>query len=438
MAERKRDKLKRLTASWTGRTLASGRVALELGRAAAERAVSQATEAVDARLGEVLAEELDGMKGLAMKVGQMASYLEGSMPPDAQRVLRRLQQGGKGLPLEALRPSIETSLGDRLEALFDHVEPEPLACASIAQVHRATLQGQAVVIKVQYPEVRRTLDVDLGHLGRVSRLIGLGSALDANEVIGELRDRLRDECDFRTEAIHQERFRGFYAGEPWVEIPAVVPERSSDIVLTSAFAEGQTFYDFVESHEEATRRAAAERLFSFAFRSIFEFGCLHGDPHPGNYLFPKEQDRTVFLDFGCVRWFEPPLVSAWKRLAWTILEGRRADLPEAMLALGMIPNPDRFDFDHHWEVMRYLYEPFTSPRFRYTQEYVGRSWKLLAWDNPNLRRTRVPPPWVFVQRLQWGLNSVLALLDVEADYGTRFRDALSRELTPSSGSEAVL
>ena len=428
MAERKRDKLKRITASWSGRTLASGRVALELGRAAASKALTSATEAVDARLGESLAQELDAMKGLAMKVGQMASYLEGSLPPDAQQVLRRLQQGGESLPLDALRPSIEASLGGSLEDLFDDVDEDALASASIAQVHRATLHGEHVVIKVQYPEIARTLEVDLSALGRLGRIAGLGSAMDPGEVVGELRDRLQEECDFTVEAANQERFRRRWASEPWVTIPRVYPERSSGTVLTSSFERGRSFYDFVEASDEATRARAAERLFVFSFRSIFQHGCMHGDPHPGNYLFPEGEDRTVFLDFGCVRWFEEDLVRAWKRLAWTMLEGRRADLPEAMAATGMVPDPDRYDFDHHWEVMRYLYEPFTAPRFRYTQDYVARSWKLLGWDNPNLRRTRMPAPWVLVQRLQWGLNSVLALHDVEVDYGTLFRACLSGEL----------
>ncbi len=409
--------------------MASGRVALSLGRAAAGKALSAAHEAADAQLGERLARELDAMKGLAMKVGQMASYLEGSLPPDAQRVLRRLQQGGEAMPLEVLRPSIEASLGAPLGELFDHVEETALASASIAQVHRAVLNGEEVVIKVQYPEIAKTLEVDLGHLRHLGALAGLGSAVSASEVVGELRDRLVEECDFEVEADNQETFRRAWAHAAWVCIPRVYPERSSGTVLTSEFAPGRAFYPFVEQRDETTRRRAAERLFSFSFGSIFGKGCMHGDPHPGNYLFPEDEEATVFLDFGCVRWFDEPLVTAWKRLAWIVLEGRRSELADAMVALGMVPRPDRFDFDHHWEVMRYLYEPFVVPRFRYTQDYVARSWKLMTWSNPNLRRTRVPAPWVFVQRLQWGLNSVLALLDCEAAYGDRFREALSTELT---------
>ncbi len=422
---RKRDALKRITSSWTGRTLATGRAAAHLGRAAATKAARLATDATDARLGEALADELDAMKGLAMKVGQMASYLEGSVPGEAQRVLRKLQQGGEPVDIEVLRPVVEQALGAPLAELFDDFDDEPLASASIAQVHRATLDGRPVAVKIQYPEIARTFEIDLGHLKRIAALAGLGSAFDAREIVGELRDRLLQECDFDAEARHQHAFRAMWADTPWVTIPEPVAARSARVVLTTSFQEGRRFYDFVAEAPDAERSRAGERLFSFAFGSIFGHAALHGDPHPGNYLFPRD-DRVVFLDFGCVRFFDEGFVRAWKDLAWCVLDGRRADLPERMVATGMVPDPDRYDFDYHWEVMRYLYEPFLVPRFRYTHDYVARSWALLGWDNPNLRKTRMPAEWVLTNRLQWGLNSVLALLGAEADFGTLYREALSR------------
>ncbi|HHO52587.1 MAG TPA: AarF/ABC1/UbiB kinase family protein [Deltaproteobacteria bacterium] len=426
--ERKRDKLKQITSSWASRTLASGRVALRLSSAAGRRVVRAAGEASDAHLGTSIADDLDAMKGLAMKAGQMASYLEGSMPPEAQRMLRRLQQGGEPLELATLRPVVEDSLGATLEALFEDFDPEPLASASIAQVHRATFEGRDVVVKIQYPHIAETFEVDLGHLRRIGALAWFGSAMQAGELVGELRDRLAEECDFEVEANNQRRFQALWAGAPWVQIPEVIEARSSSVVLTSTFAEGQSFYPFIEAADAGARNLAGERLFSFAFGSIFGHGCLHGDPHPGNYLFPEHGEQVVFLDFGCVRWFDAEFVQTWKRLARVVLEGRRADLADVMVDTGMVPDPDRYDFDYHWQVMRYLYEPFLTPRFRYTHDYVKRSWSLLAWDNPNLRRTRMPRPWVLTSRLQWGLNSVLALLGAEADFGTLFREALQTPL----------
>lgn len=417
---RNRERLKSLTSSWAGRTLAAGKVAAHLGKAAATRAVGAGD---DGALGESLADELDRMKGLAMKVGQMASYLEGSLPHAAQRGLARLQQGGTALPPDQVRAAIEAALGAPVDALFDTFDDEPLASASVAQVHRATLGGRALAVKVQHPRIAETFEVDLGNLRRLGRLATLGSDLDAREIVGELRDRLREECDFATEASHQARYAALWAHDPRFRIPEVLPERSTATVLTTTFLPGRRFDDFLAGSTPAERDRAGALLFELAFASIFRHRVLHGDPHPGNFLFPEDGALGV-LDFGCVRWFDEGFVRTWRRLAWVILDGRRADLTEAMVATGMVPDPDRYDFDHHWEVMRYLYEPFLSPRFRYTHEYVQRSWSLLAWSNPNLRRTRMPPEWVLTNRLQWGLNSVLALLGAEGDFAGLYRACL--------------
>ena len=415
-----RERLKSLTASWAGRTLAAGKVAAHLGKAAATKAVGAGD---DGALGETLADELDRMKGLAMKVGQMASYLEGSLPPAAQQGLARLQQGGTSLPPEQVRAAIEAALGAPVSDLFDTFDDEPLASASVAQVHRASLGGLALAVKVQHPGIAETFEVDLGNLRRLGRLATLGSDLDAREVIGELRERLREECDFVAEADHQRRFAALWAADRRYRIPEVLPERSARTVLTTTFLEGRRFDGFRAGSTQEERNRAGARLFELAFGSIFRHRVLHGDPHPGNFLFPEDGALGV-LDFGCVRWFDADFVATWKRLAWVILDGRRAELPEAMVATGLVLDPDRYDFDYHWEVMRYLYEPFLSSDFRYTHDYVQRSWSILAWSNPNLRRTRMPPEWVLTNRLQWGLNSVLALLGAEGDFAELYRTCL--------------
>jgi len=433
MARRKQ--LKQLTTGLLGRTVASGRVAAHLGKAAARTATRLATAATDADLGQALAAELDGMKGLAMKVGQMASYLHGTLPPEAQAVLVRLQQGAEPVPFETLRPGVEAALGGSIGTLFDRFDPQPIAAASIAQVHRAALDGREVAVKVQYPGIRDTLDVDLGHLRRITRLVGLGAAFDARELVGELRDRLLEECDFAAEAAHQTRFRAAWSDVDWVQIPAVIAERSVPTVLTTDFADGRRFAGFVADSDPSARDLAGERLFRFAFGSVFGHAMLHGDPHPGNYLFGESGDHIAFLDFGCVRRYDAAFVDTWKRLAWTVLEDRREDLRDVMVDTGMVDNPDRYDFDYHWRVMQYLYEPFTAPRFRYTTDYVARSYAVLAGNNPNRRRTRMPAEWVLTNRLQWGLNNVLAHLQAEGDFGAVMRECLAMPTPGASSNE---
>ena len=424
---RKRDKLKKLTTGWAGRTLATGRMAASLGKAAADKVVRQRDAGEG--LGADLVADLDAMKGLAMKVGQMVSYLDGSLPPETQRVLRKLQQGSQPMDFEALEPVLVDALGATVAERFDHLDPEPVAAASIGQVHRGSIDGHDVAVKIQYPGVQQTFAVDLGTFGRVGRLAALGTALDVRSLVAELKERLDEECDYEREARAQHLFRQLYADDPRTIVPSVVPTHCAPTVLTSSWEEGVSFYEFVEQSTEAQRREVAERVFRFAFRNIFHHGVLHGDPHPGNLRIRDE--GVVFLDYGCVRFFEPGHVEAWKALAWCTLEGRRAELPEVTAATGFVPDPDRYDWDAHWEVMQYLYEPFTQPRFTYTHDYVRRSYDLMSMNNPNWRRTAMPPAWLLTNRLQWGLNSILALLGVEADFATFYRECLSMDYVPA-------
>jgi len=431
---RKRDKLKKLTVGWAGRTLATGRMAASLGRAAAGKVASGSADGQ--RLGDALLDELDAMKGLAMKVGQMVSYLDGSLPEDTQRVLRRLQRGSQPLPFAAVAPVVAASLGRPAEDVFDDIDEQPIAAASIGQVHRATLHGRPVAVKIRYPGVEDTFAIDLGNFGRAGRLATLGTALDVPALVDELRTRLAEECDYAREARAQRLFVGLYADDPLTIVPDVVPEGCGDAVLTSDWIDGEGFYDFLDRAGTAERRAVAERLFRFSFTNIFQHGLLHGDPHPGNLLIPGG-DAVAFLDYGCVRLFERSHIETWKRLAWCILEDRRADLPDVTADTGFVPDPDGYDWDAHWEVMRYLYEPFTTPGFVYTHDYVQRSYELMSPKNPNWRRTAMPPAWLLTNRLQWGLNSILAMLGVEADYPGWYRDCLSQPLQPAALPESL-
>jgi len=431
---RRRDKLKNLTAGWAGRTLSMGRVAASLGRAAAGRATQGSVDGE--RLGASLLEELDGMKGLAMKVGQMASYLDGSLPDDAQRALRHLQRGSRPLDFETLVPALTNALGAPPEQVFDDIDREPVAAASIGQVHRAKLAGRDVAVKVRYPGIAETFEIDLGTFGRAGRLAALGTALDVRSLVAELRERLAEECDYGREARAQHMFGRLYADDPLTVVPEVVPAGCAEGVLTSEWVDGAGFYDFLDHADEPARRAVAERLFRFSFRNIFHHGVLHGDPHPGNLLI-LDNGRVAFLDFGCVRFLDRSHVEAWKALAWCILEDRRSDLPAVTEATGFVPDPDSYDWDAHWEVMEYLYEPFKTEGFVYTHDYVQRSYDLIGMKNPNWRRTAMPPAWLLTNRLQWGLNSLLAMLGVSADYPRWYRECLELPLRPARLPEAL-
>ena len=283
----------RVAAAWTA------------GRIAGRRLLGRRASTVDQRLGAQLAGQLDRLKGLGMKLGQIVSYLDVPLPPAVQEELAALQTGAAARPFSEVRALVEDALGAPLDARFDAFEETAVAAASIGQVHRAEVAGRPVAVKVRYPDVAETLDGDLGVLERVAGLAALGAPIDGRALVRELRARLLEECDYEKEAREQTRFRQLFEDDRQVVVPPVLPTHSTEAVLTSAWVEGARFEDFAK--ERAERRGDAARTIArFAYRSLLVHGRIQADPHPGNYLFPAE-GGVAFLDYGCVRSFDAPL-----------------------------------------------------------------------------------------------------------------------------------
>jgi predicted unusual protein kinase regulating ubiquinone biosynthesis (AarF/ABC1/UbiB family) len=364
-----------------------------------------------------LVKELGALKGLVMKLGQIASYMPGALPPAAQRVLTKLQANTTAMEYAQVEAVLRQEFGRDPAALFHELEPEPFAAASIGQVHRAHFEGRPVAVKIQYPGIEDALRSDLKTAGVLGRLGTVGTAIDGGGLIEELRERVLEECDYRKEADHQRAFAALFASMPGAHVPAVIDERSGQRVLTSALDPGQPFYPFCDSAPQAARDRAGEIIFRTCFDCLFRHSVYNADPHPGNYLFAPDGDVT-FLDFGCVRRFSATMIAAWKRVASSVIADDRAAFERCFPALGFVGNPKKFDWDHQWSMMRYLYRPFlaTEP-FTYTHEYVKESYGLLLFDNPNRFSGKMPPEWLFLNRLQWGLNSVLAHLHATAPWG---------------------
>ena len=418
-----------------GRTLVTLRLASRLGMQMLRRSLPMEQLALqvdedDAVLAaEKMLEQMDGLKGLVMKFGQMASYLSPTLPPRARRILARLQSHSRPMAYERISAVIEADLGRPPEQLFDSFEPTPMAAASIGQVHRASLDGHDLVVKVQYPGVDRLLEADFKTVRRMARLLFLLSPVGANGLMNELAERVRQECDYLAEADNQRLFARLLAS-PRSSVPAVVGSLCSRRVLTSELCRGLGFQTFCDEASQQQKDAGGAEIFRAAFTCIFRHCVYNADPHPGNYLF--EDGRVVFIDFGCVKRFEPDFVDRWKRLALTVLDDRRGDFEQAVNATGVVAMPRFFDYDYHWQVMQYLYQPYlASEPFTFTHEYVSRSYDVMVFRNPNKFSTAIPPDWLFINRLQWGLNSVLAFLGATAPWGELLRQAVETPTEPA-------
>jgi predicted unusual protein kinase regulating ubiquinone biosynthesis (AarF/ABC1/UbiB family) len=288
------------------------------GRAAASAAAHQVhrfTVAADRRgdldvafqlrtAGDVAA-TLGGMKGVFMKVGQLASFVDDAMPEHVRTALAQLQDSAPPMAPELAASVVRAELGAPPEVIFRTWDPTPLAAASIGQVHRAVLQdGTAVAVKVQYPGIDKTMEADLAQL-ELGRLVVplMGPRMDYRAMTTEVRARLSEELDYTIEAANQRQFSDWYEGHPFIHIPRVIDELSTKRVLTSTLGTGMRFAQ-LEKAPQPDRDLAAEVIFRFVHRSIHDHLTFNGDPHPGNYLFDGSGVVT-FLDFGLVKHLTP-------------------------------------------------------------------------------------------------------------------------------------
>src|SRR5271170_1002508 len=195
------------------------------------------------RTAQDVADTLGAMKGVLMKLGQLASYVDGGLAPPARRVLGRLQDSVPPMSPELAAGVIEAELGDAPERVFGQWDPLPIAAASIGQVHRAiTRDGRAVAVKVQYPGIAETIAADLGNVGLLRSLLRVvAPSQDVTELIEELRERIGEELDYLREAESQRLFAAYFDGHPTITVPRIIDELSTARVITSELAAGVRF-----------------------------------------------------------------------------------------------------------------------------------------------------------------------------------------------------
>jgi predicted unusual protein kinase regulating ubiquinone biosynthesis (AarF/ABC1/UbiB family) len=432
----------------TGRVARTARLAGLAGHTVATRAQTRihgrsggdAAEAAELarqeRLAERYAEVLGDMKGAVMKVGQILSFVEvDGVVPDSYRdlfqsTMARLQGDVPPLAPNEIAGVIQAELGGRPEKIFAHFSPQPVAAASIGQVHLARLaDGTELAVKVQYPGVSDAVRADLANTSLLASVIKAGLALlgpqapklDPRVMVEEIRDRVVDELDYRIEAANQQEFHTLYDGHPFIHIPAVHPEFSTGRVLATDYVRGMRWSAATAANDD-TRSRWGEAIFRFVFSSLHQHGLLNADPHPGNYLF--HDDGTVtFLDFGCVSRFTTERVSAMSTLVDAALASDAPGLLQAFINVGLLADLDAegLDVDRLLEFYRTaLRDRWDIQPFTYTPESVaeivaGTYQPLGPWFDIT-RRLSMPKDLLFLNRITIGVSSILGHLYATADW----------------------
>jgi len=395
---------------------------------------------------EAMLRTLGEMKGLPLKLGQMASYVDGLAPPGYeekfQRVLARLQQKAPPLSPEAAVKVIREDLGAHPREVFAEWEDDPFAAASIGQVHRAvTRGGERVAVKVQYPGIDKAIANDLKSLSMLETMIApIGRRYQSKETLDEIKAVFLAEIDYGLEAEAVDAFRRIHEGDGDIVIPRVHHSLSSKRVLTLELIEGDDYSTFCERASQADRNSAGQTLARFMFRALWGHGLLYADPHPGNYRF-LGGGRVAFLDFGCNKRIPPVLVEGMKRYVRALQRADESGFYRACVdVLGYDPS-DPESFALYTQYTRLILRPLVEDGpFRYTKEFARETVAFLVRGGkkivlrpdeafPSLPApVRMPSDYTFVNRLQWGFVSVLAGLGAEANWRRVVEPWLATEL----------
>src|SRR2546423_662259 len=382
------------------------------GRGATEEERARLEERFAIRTAQDVAEVLGGMKGAIMKAGQMISFVAEGLPPEAQEALATLQADVPPMAPSLAESVVRSELGDDPDKLFLDWSIEPIAAASIGQVHKAVLHdGRIVAVKVQYPGIDKAIK---GDLDNAEMLYGLFASfalknMDVKALVDELRARMADELDYRLEArLHQET-ADRYRGHPFIHVPDVVFERSAQRVITSEWVDGLTWAEFEEQASDADKQHASEILFRFAEGSIWHHRVFNGDPHPGNYRF-RLGGPVTFLDFGLVkRWGPGELEGLAPTLDAALAQDPEA-MERAMISAGFLPARHTLTAQRLYDYVSTPWVPFQQDYFEYSREFVGRTIEKMIDIQGEygdvIRQLNMPPSYVILDRVVWGLSAL--------------------------------
>ena len=368
---------------------------------------------------EDVATTLGAMKGVLMKIGQMASYIDDGLSPAVRRTLSRLQDSVPPMSAELAAGVIREELGLPPDEAFARWDPQPIAAASIGQVHRAiTHDGRAVAVKVQYPGIAETIAADLGNVALLRRMLRITApAQDVDALIGELRDRVLEELDYRREAENQRLVAAYYDGHPTISVPKIIDELSTRRVVTSELADGARFAELAQ-WSQRERDLAAETIYRFTFRSLYDLHAFNGDPHPGNYLF-HGGGRVTFLDFGLVKHFSAeelrPLVDMVRYLC---VEQDPEGFRAAMVDAGFLRPDAPVSTETVVEHMAVFYDTVRRPGpLTMTGDYASAVVRrFFDVRSPLAQWVSVPRSYVILQRINLGLFAILGELTATADW----------------------
>ncbi|MCX8072922.1 MAG: AarF/UbiB family protein [Candidatus Binatia bacterium] len=381
-----------------------------------------------------IVERSQELRGAFTKLVQMLSMRDDILPAEVLSVLSSVQSQVPPMDYELIREQIRRELGQYPEELFAWFDPDAFAAASLGQVHHARLHsGEDVVVKVQYPGVEDTVKQDLQNIKALLNVFTLiardvmRQRVDPSDVYRELEERLYEELDYLNEASNIERFQKMFGDDPEVVIPRVYRQLTSRRVLTMEYVEGYPLASVLSPGvDQELKDWIAKKYFRVVWRQIFEYGTLHTDPNPGNYLVTFHP-KLVILDFGSIRIFPDHIRRAYLELADAMLRDDRAAMARCFVALDFLdPEQDPVPMV---EIMKIVFEPLLVDRPYHPRDYntVERGIQIakIAIEHKIFKD---PGHRVFLVRALMGLDAYLKQAGTVTNWHREFRACVEQAL----------
>ena len=368
-----------------------------------------------------LAERLSELRGAAMKMGQLLSMEAGDLlPAELSAILARLREDAHRMPMEQVVEALEQAWGQDWPKRFKRFSFQPLAAASIGQVHEAlTKDGQRLAIKIQYPGVRTSIDSDVDNVAKLLSLVrALPDQVDVAPLLAEAKRQLHEEADYLREAAHLETYRVLLGDHPRFRLPQVIHDWTTTEVLTMSFVPGDSL-ETLEQNSLQTRNQIATELLELAVRELFDWGLVQTDPNFANYRYDRETGHIGLLDFGAVRHYPNVRTQALRRLLTAAIERDAAAIEQATSDAGYTQPEDPRSYR---EAVTGLLVNATEPA-RHTGAYDFATTDLAARMSEKVmamrfeaRYWRLPPPdLLFLHRKLGGLYMLCSRLRAQVD-----------------------
>jgi predicted unusual protein kinase regulating ubiquinone biosynthesis (AarF/ABC1/UbiB family) len=401
--------------------LAAGAAAEGLKRMARGEAPDFRGALLSAPNAKRLAERLARLRGAAMKIGQLVSMQgEDMLPAEFAQALSVLRSQAAPMPRQQLHRVLGREYGagwERRFAAFDH---EPVAAASIGQVHRVTAaDGRDLALKIQYPGVARSIASDVDNVAALLRLFNLLPIdLDVAGVADEAKRQLMQEADYLSEAGFLEHFSQLVADEPRLLVPRVHRDLTTTRIMAMDFIEAAPL-DVLATASQGRRNAVGTLFERLLFRELFEFRVMQTDPNFANYLYQAKSGRLVLLDFGATRHFGTEFVANYARISRAVIDGDRNAVAREAVRVGYAAaddSPQRIEAAV--DMCLLICEPLRHVgRYDFGASNLAARVRNLGFELAIRRRLLRPPPpeTLFLHRKLVGSFLLLARLGAQVD-----------------------